>query len=83
LKFELSKHAADVIRERNIPVEFIERVIDNPELKEPDATDDELEHYLSRIFEYDSRVLRVIINKYSVPKRVITAFFDRTMRGKL
>lgn len=83
MKFELSKHATDVIRERNIPVEFIERVIDNPELKESDATDAELEHYLSRILEYDNRVLRVIVNKHSVPKRVITAFFDRTMRGKL
>lgn len=83
MKFELSKHAVDVIRERNIPIEFIEKVIENPELKESDTHDVELEHYLSRIQEYDNRVLRVIVNTFNDPKRVVTAFFDRTMRGKL
>jgi len=83
LKFELTKHAIDVTSERDIPLEFIERVIDHPEVKEADARDAELEYYLSRIEEYDNRVLRVIVNKQSNPILVITAFFDRNMRGKL
>ena len=83
MKYELTKHAEDVIRERNIPTEYIDMVINNPELKESDTCDIELEHYMSRIREYDNRILRVIINKNCNPIRVITVYFDRSMRGKL
>jgi len=83
LKFELTKHASVVITERNIPEEFISRVIGNPGLKMDDREDPALVHYLAEIIENDSRVLRVIVTKNSSPIRVITAFFDRSMRGKL
>ena len=65
MKFDLTKHALDVIFERNISIDFIEKVLNNPELIEPDANDVELQHYLSKIHEYDNRVMRVIINKKS------------------
>lgn len=83
MKFELTKHAEDVILERKIPIDYIERVLDNPELKEIDANDMELTHYLLKIPENDNRVLRVIVNIKHIPTLVITAYYDRTMRGKL
>ena len=42
-----------------------------------------LKHALRRIPEYDDRILRVVYNETSEPWRVVTVFFDRTMRGKL
>ncbi|PKL35768.1 MAG: hypothetical protein CVV44_19775 [Spirochaetae bacterium HGW-Spirochaetae-1] len=82
-KFELTKHAADVIEERQISLKLIERVIDNPGLIIPDMADNDLEHLLLKIEEYDNRILRVIINRNYSPLKVITAYYDRTMRGKL
>ncbi len=83
MKFELTKHASEVISERNISEEYLERAIDNPGLKMDDREDPALEHLLAKIMENDNRVLRVIVIKNSDPVRVITAFFDRSMRGKL
>lgn len=48
-----------------------------------DPLDSELEHRLSKIDEFEGRVLRVIVNPNVDPIRVITAFFDRGMRDKL
>jgi hypothetical protein len=45
--------------------------------------DSDLEHRLGKIDEFEGRVLRVIVNPQLEPIRVITAFFDRAMRGKL
>jgi hypothetical protein len=42
-----------------------------------------LKHRLGAIEEYGGRVLRVIIDVDVEPVRVVTAYFDRTMRGKL
>ena len=81
--FEFTKHASEVISERGIPVEFVERVISGPELTLQDAGDPDLIHYLSKIGEHDGRVLRVIVNIKSSPVRVVTAYFDRSMRGRL
>lgn len=48
-----------------------------------DSVDAELEHRLGRIQEYDGRVLRVIVKKDTTPLRIITFYFDRTMRRRL
>lgn len=34
-------------------------------------------HYLKAIHEFGERVLRVVVNDRVVPRRVVTAFFDR------
>lgn len=81
--FELTKHAFDVLKERNIPEEYISRVLENPGLRMDDRDDPELEHYLAMIVEKGDRILRVIVTKNSSPLRIVTAFFDRSMRGKL
>jgi len=78
-----SLHALDVLRERQISRDWVQRVIDNPGLVLPDLADPALVHALAPIAERDGRVLRVVYNQEVDPIRVVTAFFDRTMRGKL
>lgn len=83
MKYTLTKHAKDVLEEREIPVTWLERVLNAPQRAEPDPDDAELEHRLGRIAEHGNRVLRVVVNKTVRPVRVITLYFDRTMRSKL
>ncbi len=40
-------------------------------------------HALRAIPEFGDRVLRVIYNRTRQPPHVVTAFFDRGMKGKL
>ena len=77
MKYELSQHAKDAIAEREIAVDWLERVLDAPEKTEADKADARLTHHLSRIPEHDNRVLRVIFNHQVSPVRVVTAYFDR------
>ncbi len=60
-----------------------ERVLAAPSRRLPDLIDPALEHRLAVVPEHDNRVLRVIVNTQSNPVRVVTLYFDRTMRGKL
>jgi hypothetical protein len=78
-----SLHSLDVLEERQVAKDWVQRVIDRPTLILPDHADPELEHALAPIAERDGRVLRVVYNRSVEPIRVVTAFFDRTMRGKL
>ena len=45
--------------------------------------DPTVESRLAKIPEHGDRVLRVVINKTVVPARVVSVYFDRTMKGKL
>lgn len=84
MNFELTEHAKESLRKRpNIRTEWIEQVLTNPELVEPDRSDPELEHRLGKIVENKGRVLRVIIKKNTEPVRLITCYFDRKMRRQL
>jgi hypothetical protein len=79
----LSLHAQKVIEERRIKIEWIEYVLSNPCRRMPDPSDLELEHAVQVIKENDNRVLRIIYNKCVDPVRIVTAYFDRNLRGKL
>lgn len=83
MKYKLTQHAKDVLEEREIPLVWLERVLDDPQRSEPDEDDPELEHRLGRIAEHGNRVLRIVINKTVRPVQVVTVYFDRTMRNKL
>ena len=83
LRFTISAHAAVTIAERKIEHAWIEHVLTQPERTENDKTDPELRHALGRIAERDGRVLRVVYNETVIPWRVVTAFFDRSMRKRL
>ena len=69
--------------ERMIPIEWVEQAVANPVLRLPDPNDPEIERFFCEIRERDARVLRVAINTRVTPWRVVSVFFDRTMKGRL
>ena len=81
MKYELSQHAKDSVAEREIPTEWIERVLNSPARRMPDRRDPTLEHRLGIIDEFGGKALRVMVNPAVVPIRVVTVYFDRTMNG--
>ena len=82
-KLEFTKHAVRAMAERMIPIEWVERAVANPMLRAPDPNDHEIERFFCEIRERDARVLRVAINTRVAPWRVVSVFFDRTMKGRL
>jgi hypothetical protein len=83
MNYELTQHAKDALTERQIPLAWIERTLDAPEKTEPDKADPQLVHHLAKIPEHGNRVLRVVLNPQASPVRVVTAYFDRKMKGKI
>jgi hypothetical protein len=74
---ELSKHAKDMMHERNILEKWVWRTIDTPDRVK--IGDDNNTHYIKAISEHGGRFLRVIVNHHVVPKRLVTLFFDRRL----
>ncbi len=68
---------------REIPLEWLERTLNDPVLCLPDPDDSTLERRYRSIPEFDGRVLRVAVNSAVEPVRVVSVFFDRSMKGKL
>ena len=83
LTLDYTRHAADVMRERLIPKEWVESVVAEPDSREPDPNDPEVERFFRRIPERGDRVLRVAVNTNVAPWRVVSVFFDRNRRGEL
>ena len=81
--FDVTRHAAVVIAARDIKADWIEYTLLNAAQSHQDTDDPTLEHRLAPIAAYGFRVLRVIFKRNAVPPLVITAYFDRTMKGKL
>jgi hypothetical protein len=81
--YELTSHAATVICERGIKREWIDRVLSLPGKTEPDKKDAEIRHALAPIREHGDRILRVIYNDAVSPRLIVSAYFDRSQRGKL
>jgi hypothetical protein len=67
MTYELTQHARDVLAERHIPVEWLERALREPELKQPDPADATLERRYRKIPEHENRVLRVVVNTTVAP----------------
>lgn len=66
-----------------IAIEWVERTVEEPDLRTADPNDREVERFFRRIPERDGRVLRVAVNTDVAPWRVVSVFFDRRMRGTL
>jgi hypothetical protein len=64
-------------------LEWLERVLNEPVLCQSDPADVSLERRYRPIPEFEGRVLRVVVNPSVEPIRVVSVFFDRSMRGKL
>ena len=82
MNFHYTEHARQRMAKRQLEVEWVERTVNNPARIEADAVDAALEHRLGIVPELANRVLRVIVSK-AEPRRVITAYLDRTTKGKL
>jgi hypothetical protein len=77
---QFSKHAQEMLVERNIREEWVWRTLnafDNKEI----GTDNNL-HYTKSIEENESRILRVVVNPSVEPARIVTIFFDRRLKRK-
>ena len=83
MKYELTNHAKKALAEREISVEWLERTLTTPELTLPDPDDAEVERRFRKIPEFGGRVLRVAVNTTVEPVRIVSVFFDRTMKGQL
>jgi uncharacterized DUF497 family protein len=75
--------ARDVLDEREIPIEWMERVLTRPVLVEPTESDLALENRFGRIAEFGDRVLWVVVNTTVVPECVVRVYFDRRMKNRL
>lgn len=78
LGFSFTSHAKYMLEERKISEEWVWRTIENPSRKKKGK--DGNMHYTKPIKERDGRVLRVVINPYVDPRRIVTVFFDRRLK---
>lgn len=78
--YEFSTHARDMLLERRIAEEWVWRTLETPSSKK--KGDDGNMHYTKPIRERNGRVLRVVINPYVEPRRIVTVFFDRRLGSK-
>ena len=83
MDYTLSQHAADVMQERDIKQDWLEAALAAPALRQPHESDPSLSYALLPIEEKDGRVLRVVYNHSIEPWKVVTVYFDRTMKGRL
>ena len=69
---EWTRHAQEMLRERNISEEWVFRAIRDSDY---DATgEDGNMHYIKAIPEHGGRLLRVIVNPGVFPNRIVTVF---------
>ncbi|MDZ7728652.1 MAG: DUF4258 domain-containing protein [Dehalococcoidia bacterium] len=73
-EYEFSEHAHDMLTEREILADWLERTLEDPATIE--AHEDGTTHFLRAIPEHEGRVLRVVTNQAEHPKRIVTLFFD-------
>lgn len=72
-----TRHAEEVMREREIPATWIERTLAAPTSDDPDPNDPTLRLAFAPVPERDGRMLRVVYAPDRDGLRVITAFLDR------
>lgn len=72
-----TKHAEDMLVERDIDREWVEAAVNLPDFAEPDPSRPNVIRAFRKIAEHDNRVLRVVYAADGDVLRVITIFFDR------
>jgi len=81
--YEYTQHARFAMELRAIDPSWVNQTLAEPELRQPDPDDPTVERFFRRIPARDNRVMRVAANTTVEPARVVSVFFDRTMKGKL
>jgi hypothetical protein len=78
VRIEVTRHAAERLAERGIPLSWVEDALRAPDWTEPDPGDPTLRRAYRRIAAMEHRVLRVVFFQAEPDLcRLITAFFDR------
>jgi hypothetical protein len=77
-----SNHATQMIAERTIAAEWVERTLSSPQLTSTDANDPTRQSAFRQINEFGGRWLRVVYAETPDALRVITTFFDRSIGKK-
>ena len=77
-----TKHALDQMESRNIPYNWVEEVIAEPVLRQPDPTHAEIERFYGPVTELGGRYLRVAVNTAVTPWRIVTVFVDSSAGGR-
>ncbi len=80
MESDLTRHFEDMLSERGIAREWVQRALAEPDNIE--EHDDDTRHYIKQIPEFGNRWLRVVINIVKQPNKGVTAFFDRRLRRK-
>ena len=80
MDFKLSAHTQDMLKEREIPEEWVWRTIDKSDWE--NIGEDKNIHYFKSIPEHGERILHVVVNPHISPKKVVTVFFDRKARRR-
>jgi hypothetical protein len=80
--FVFSKHAADMIAEREIERAWVEETVSNPEIFEVDPYRPGVKRAFRRIPERGDRYLRVAYTEIEGAIKVITLFLDRGKRRR-
>ena len=75
---EFAEHFKNMLKERSIQQEWVDRVLHEPQRTEDH--EDGTRHFLRQIEERGDRWLRVVVNIQVEPNRAVTAFFDRRLR---
>ena len=83
MDFVLSKHAGVSAEEREIPLESIRQTLEEPDLREADRRETGVELFYARIAACGNRVLKVVVNVQVDPWRVMSVYFDRSMKERL
>jgi hypothetical protein len=81
IDIELSTHAKEMLKERNLLEEWVWRTIATPDSRNKHSDDGNM-HYGKSIEERDGRVLHVVVNQEVHPHRIVTVFFDRRFGRK-
>ena len=77
LAIKFTKHAENMLKERNFTKNDILSVIENPDWKE------EKEEKVWHVFKRSqNKVLRVVVKGKKEPYTVITMFYDKRLRSK-
>jgi uncharacterized DUF497 family protein len=81
-QLQLTAHARERLRSRNIKLEWIEETVCNPVWTEPDPKDPAIERRFRAIEGFGGRILRIACIETEDAIRVISAMFDRNARRK-
>jgi len=79
-RFIYSDHAKEMLAERGIESEWIERTVLDPDAVESDPKHADRIRAFKALPERDGRVLRVVYVRLGEAYRVITLFLDRSRR---